>query len=82
MDKIEIELKINNAADEFFESVKDEVEKENLALRYAMNSIDSIEFLLVLEEKFDIEFDEDHFNISFLQDKSKIVDYIYEVMES
>lgn len=78
MDQSIMKSRIYELADEFYKEVKDQRDETNLVQMYSINSIDSIEFLLILEEEYDIEFDDDDLNIESLMN----IDHLTELIAS
>ncbi len=50
--------------------------KSNIASDFMLNSVDALELLLKIEQKFDIEIPDDDLNIILLQDAEKLSEYI------
>lgn len=50
--------------------------KSNIASDYMLNSVDALELLLKVEQKFNIEIPDDDLNIILLQDAEKLSEYI------
>jgi acyl carrier protein len=51
-------------------------EADNLLLRYGFNSLDALEYLLVLEEKFGITFEDEDLTEDVLSSADALVSYI------
>jgi acyl carrier protein len=49
---------------------------DNLLERYGFTSLDALEYLLVLEEKFGITFEDDELNDAVLRSASALADYV------
>lgn len=49
----------------------------NIVTEYMLNSVDALELLLKIEERFDIEIPDDDLNIDLLQNVEKLADFIY-----
>ncbi|EGD49371.1 phosphopantetheine-binding protein [Ruminiclostridium papyrosolvens DSM 2782] len=49
----------------------------NIASAFMLNSVDALELLLKIEQKFDIEISDEYLNIDLLQDAEKLSEFIY-----
>lgn len=82
LDKETIKQRIYALANEFYNEVRDPRNESDLVQMYSINSIDSIEFLLTIEDEFDIEFDDDKLNINTLKDIDYLVGLVVEKTDS
>jgi acyl carrier protein len=78
LDKETIKHRIYALANEFYNEVRDSRNESDLVQMYSINSIDSIEFLLTIEDEFEIEFDDDKLNINSLKDIDYLVGLVVE----
>lgn len=76
MDKSHIKNRIYELANDYYKEVRDNRNKDDLVQMYSANSIDSIEFLLLIEDEYNIEFDDDKLNMQTLMDIDYLVDLI------
>ena len=59
-----------------FDSSEINLEDSNFAEEYGINSISALEFLLEVEQEFDIEIDDDDLDESLIADINVLIDYI------
>jgi acyl carrier protein len=82
MDRDTVLMTIHQTAAEFAASNGREVSGEprspddNLLEKYGFTSLDALEYLLVLEEKFGITFEDEDLNDEVLSSASKLADYV------
>lgn len=82
MDRDTVLTTIHQTAGEFAASNGREVSSEpgspddNLLEKYGFTSLDALEYLLVLEEKFGITFEDEDLNDEVLSSASKLADYV------
>lgn len=82
MDREEVLLTIHKTAAEFVAANGREVvdapgsDADNLVVRYGFTSLDSLEFLLVLEEKFGITLEDEDMTEDVLSSADGLADYI------
>jgi acyl carrier protein len=82
VDREEVLLTIHKTATEFVATNGREIvdapgsDTDNLVLRYGFTSLDSLEFLLVLEEKFGITLEDEDMTEEVLSSAGGLADYI------
>lgn len=54
-------------------------EKTNIVTEFLLNSVDALELLLKIEEKFDIEIPDESLNIDLLQNVENLSEFIYKL---
>ncbi len=82
LDKSKIKQRIYTLAKEFYKEVRDSRNESDLIQMYSINSIDSIEFLLLVEDEYEIEFDDDKLNIQTLKNIDYLVELVIEKINS
>jgi acyl carrier protein len=71
-----IKQRLYALANEFYKEVRDPRAVGDLVTMYSANSIDCIEFLLLIEDEYSIEFDDDKLNMQTLMDIEELVELI------
>lgn len=82
LNKSEIKQRIYDLAKEFYKEIRDFRNESGLVQVYSINSIDSIEFLLMIEDEYEIEFDDDKLNIQTLKNIDYLVDLVADKINS
>lgn len=81
MSREEIKEMIIEVMNEVLEKeVKDEFETTNFVYEFSLNSIDVIELLLAIENKFDFEFDDEDLNQYTLERGDRLLDIVEKML--